>query len=62
MQEQIDLLGALHGEGHWLPALKGAVALAGIGNGIPSLPLQPLDAASRARVAALLERYGSLPA
>ena len=62
LQEQIDLLGALHGEGHWLPALKGAVALAGIGNGLPSLPLQPLDAASRARVAALLERYGSLPA
>jgi 4-hydroxy-tetrahydrodipicolinate synthase len=62
LQEQIDRLGALHAEEHWLSALKAAVAHAGIGNGRPSLPLEPLRAASRARVAALVDRYGSLPA
>ncbi|HEV8320400.1 MAG TPA: dihydrodipicolinate synthase family protein, partial [Myxococcota bacterium] len=57
LQEQIDSLGALHAVEHWLPALKAAAAHVGIGTGMPSLPLQPLSPESRARVAALVDRY-----
>lgn len=57
LQEQIDRLGALHAEEHWLPALKAAAAHVGIGTGAPAPPLQPLAPESRARVAALVDRY-----
>jgi 4-hydroxy-tetrahydrodipicolinate synthase len=60
LQEQIDLLGTLHEQGHWLPALKAACAHAGIGTGRPSLPLEPLDPAGRARVARLVDEYATL--
>ena len=60
LQEQIDLLGLLHAEEHWLPALKAAASHVGIGNGRPSLPLQPLRPESRAKVAALVDRYAHL--
>ena len=41
LQEQANELGTLHTLGHWLPALKAACAVAGIGNGLPAAPLAP---------------------
>ena len=60
LQEQIDQLGQLHAEDHWLPCLKAACAHIGIGNGRPSLPLQPLTAEACARVARWVDAYGTL--
>ena len=41
---------------HWLPALKGACAQLGLGNGRPAPPLEPAGDAARAAIAALLAR------
>ncbi len=57
LQRQITDLGALHGHGHWLPALKAACALLGLGNGRPSLPLSPATDAERQAIAGILRRH-----
>ena len=60
LQAQIDDLGTLHAEGHWLPALKSACARIGYGNGRPAPPLEALDAAGAERVAAIVSRAAVL--
>jgi 4-hydroxy-tetrahydrodipicolinate synthase len=60
LQDAVDDLAALHEQGHWLPALKAAVALVGIGSGQPAPPLRPADEAHRQAIAAALERHGLL--
>jgi 4-hydroxy-tetrahydrodipicolinate synthase len=61
LQEQITDLCALHTHGHWLPALKAACAMLGLGNGTPSPPLLPASAAERQAIAAILTRHGFHP-
>jgi dihydrodipicolinate synthase/N-acetylneuraminate lyase len=61
LQRQISDLTSLHGHGHWLPALKAACALVGIGNGIPSPPLAPATDEHRQAIAAILRRHHLLP-
>jgi 4-hydroxy-tetrahydrodipicolinate synthase len=58
LQEQISDLGSLHAHGHWLPALKAACAILGLGSGIPSHPLVPATDAERQAIAAILARHG----
>ena len=53
-------LGTLHEQGHWLPALKAACALVGLGNGLPSPPLDPAIGEQRRAVRTILERHGLL--
>jgi 4-hydroxy-tetrahydrodipicolinate synthase len=60
LQEQLDLLGTLHAEGHWLTALKAACAHIGIGTG-HTAGIGAATAEHRARVAALVDRYAILP-
>jgi 4-hydroxy-tetrahydrodipicolinate synthase len=60
LQAQIDDLGTLHAAGHWLPALKSACARIGFGNGRPAPPLEALDAAGAACVAAIVGRAAVL--
>lgn len=62
LQAQINLLGALHSEGHWLPALKAACAHVGLGNGRPTPPFTALDPEARRRVAELVDRFAAVPA
>jgi 4-hydroxy-tetrahydrodipicolinate synthase len=57
----IDLC-AIHEVGHWLPALKTACAMVGIGAGIPALPLVASTEAQRRDIAAVLGRHGIGPA
>jgi 4-hydroxy-tetrahydrodipicolinate synthase len=54
LQEEILEIGTLHTHGHWLPALKAACAIAGLGNGRPSLPLLPATDEQRTAIAAIL--------
>jgi 4-hydroxy-tetrahydrodipicolinate synthase len=61
VQERITDLCALHTHGHWLPALKAACAMLGLGNGIPSPPLLPATAEQRHAIAAILARHGFDP-
>jgi 4-hydroxy-tetrahydrodipicolinate synthase len=58
LQAAITDLGVLHTHGHWLPALKAACALCGLGNGIPSPPLAPATEEQRQAIAAILARHG----
>jgi len=58
LQEQISDLCTLHAHGHWLPALKAACAMLGLGNGIPSRPLVTATEAERRAIAAILARHG----
>jgi len=58
LQAAITDLGVLHTHGHWLPALKAACALCGLGNGIPSPPLAPATEEQRQAIAAILTRHG----
>ena len=58
IQEAILDLCAIHEVGHWLPALKAACALIGIGNGVPALPLVSSTDAERRAIAAVLARHG----
>jgi 4-hydroxy-tetrahydrodipicolinate synthase len=58
LQAAITDLEALHAHGHWLPALKAACALCGLGNGIPCPPLVPATAEHKEAVAAILARHG----
>jgi 4-hydroxy-tetrahydrodipicolinate synthase len=60
-QVAITDLGILHTQGHWLPALKAACALLGLGNGIPSPPLLPATEEHRHAIEAILARH-HLPA
>jgi 4-hydroxy-tetrahydrodipicolinate synthase len=53
----IDLC-AIHEVGHWLPALKTACAMVGIGAGVPALPLVASTEAQRRDIAAVLGRHG----
>ncbi len=57
LQRQVTDLTTLHGHGHWLPALKAACALVGLGNGRPSLPLTPASEENRRAIAAILRRH-----
>jgi dihydrodipicolinate synthase/N-acetylneuraminate lyase len=61
LQEQITDLCTLHTHGHWLPALKAACAMLGLGNGIPSPPLLPATPEQRQAIAAILARHGFHP-
>ncbi len=56
LQTTITDLTTLHGHGHWLPALKAACALVGLGNGHPSPPLAPASEENRQAIAAILRR------
>jgi 4-hydroxy-tetrahydrodipicolinate synthase len=60
LQRQITDLTTLHGHGHWLPALKAACALVGLGNGHPSHPLAPASEENRQAIAAILRRHDLL--
>jgi 4-hydroxy-tetrahydrodipicolinate synthase len=62
LQAAIVDLCAIYEVGHWLPALKAACAMIGIGSGVPSLPLVPSSEAERCAIAAILERHGLGPA
>jgi 4-hydroxy-tetrahydrodipicolinate synthase len=61
LQEEITDLCSLHTHGHWLPALKAACALLGLGDGVPSPPLLPATADQRQAIAAILARHRLLP-
>jgi len=61
LQEAIADLTTLYAQGHWLPALKAACALLGIGTGTPAAPLVPATAADRDAVAAILRRHALIP-
>jgi 4-hydroxy-tetrahydrodipicolinate synthase len=58
LQAAVTDLGALHRQGHWLPALKAACALLGIGTGMPAAPLEPASDPERRAIAAVLARHG----
>ncbi len=62
LQAQVADLWVLHEQGHWLPALKAACALCGLGNGLPSPPLTPATEAQRQAIRAILARHRLLPA
>jgi len=62
LQDQITDLCILHTHGHWLPALKAACAMLGLGNGLPSPPLLPNAPEQRQAIAAILRRHGFDPA
>lgn len=57
LQEEITDLCSLHSHGHWLPALKAACALLGLGDGVPAPPLLPATAEERQAIAAILARH-----
>jgi 4-hydroxy-tetrahydrodipicolinate synthase len=57
LQAGLDGLTTLYEQGHWLPALKAAVSLLGIGTGRPAPPLAPAGDAQRAAVAGILRRH-----
>lgn len=61
IQSEMERLAEVHGHGHWLPALKTACSLLGIGTGIPAGPLQPPTEAERSAIRAVLVRHGLLP-
>lgn len=61
LQERITDLCTLHTHGHWLPALKTACAMLGLGNGRPSPPLHPATAEQQRAIASILARHGFHP-
>ena len=62
IQTTILDLCAIHEVGHWLPALKAACAMIGIGSGAPALPLVASTEAERRTIATVLGRHGVGPA
>jgi len=60
-QEEIADLCSLHAYGHWLPALKAACALLGLGDGVPAPPLLPATTEQRRAIGAILARHGLSP-
>jgi 4-hydroxy-tetrahydrodipicolinate synthase len=60
LQEAITDLCTLHTHGHWLPALKAACAMLGLGNGVPSPPLLPATEEQRRTIRAILVRHNLL--
>ena len=62
LQERITALGVLHTHGHWLPALKAACEMLGLGNGIPSPPLVRAGEDDRRKIRTILIAQGVLPA
>jgi len=60
LQVALEDLATLHEQGHWLPALKAAVAALGIGTGRPAPPLAPAGETERRAIAAVLRRHGLL--
>lgn len=61
LQQQIDDLGALHAEGHWLPALKYAACAVGVIPESATHPSPPLLSASephRTAITTLVNRHG----
>jgi dihydrodipicolinate synthase/N-acetylneuraminate lyase len=60
LQEEITDLCTLHTHGHWLPALKAACAMLGLGDGVPAPPLLPATPEERRAVEAILARHGLL--
>ena len=61
LQRQIDDLGTLHLQGHWLPALKAAcAAVGGISweSAYPSPPLERADGAQRTAIQEIVRRFG----
>jgi len=61
-QAAVEDLGDLHTHGHWLPALKAACAMLGLGSGLPAAPLAPATETERTRIRAVLARHDLLPA
>ena len=57
LQEEIADLCALHTHGHWLPALKAACAMLGLGNGVPSPPLLSATEVERRAIESILARH-----
>jgi 4-hydroxy-tetrahydrodipicolinate synthase len=62
LQAAVADLCAIYDVVHFLPALKAACAMLGIGSGVPSLPLLPATDAERRGVAAVLARHRLGPA
>ena len=62
LQAAVADLCAIYDVVHFLPALKAACAMLGIGSGMPSLPLLPATDAERRGVAAVLARHRLGPA
>jgi 4-hydroxy-tetrahydrodipicolinate synthase len=61
LQAAVGDLCAIYEVVHFLPALKAACAMLGIGSGVPSLPLLPATEAERRGIAAVLARHGLGP-
>jgi 4-hydroxy-tetrahydrodipicolinate synthase len=62
LQTAITDLWTLHRQGHWLTALKGACALLGLSNGLPTSPLLPASDAELRAISAILQRHQIGPA
>jgi 4-hydroxy-tetrahydrodipicolinate synthase len=60
LQTTIEDLVSLYEQGHWLPALKAAVAELGFGTGRPPAPLAPPGEAQRQAIVAVLRRHDLL--
>ncbi|MBI3457230.1 MAG: dihydrodipicolinate synthase family protein [Candidatus Rokubacteria bacterium] len=57
LQEEIEDLALLYEQGHWLPALKAALAALGLGAGVPAAPLAPAEDGQRRAIVAILRRH-----
>lgn len=57
LQEEIEDLALLYEQGHWLPALKAALAALGLGTGVPTAPFAPAEDGQRRAIAAILRRH-----
>ena len=61
LQDEVTALCEIYGgDAHWLPSLKAACAVLGLGNGAPAPPLVTLVEDGRARVSALVRRHAGL--
>ena len=61
LRDEVPALCEIYGgAAPWLPSLKAACAVLGLGNGAPAPPLVSLAEDGRARVSALVRRYPGL--